>query len=152
MRAIGREAAAAVLAGCVALTATSRGAAETLDAQPIAVPEQAAPAKTAADAGDSLAVHDVRIDTAEGQRRLIVALTREPLGIQNFQLSSPPRLVVDVHGPLAARTPEARFTVNDREVTRVRVAPYEGQLRIVLDMRSKAAVTAVRQEGATLVA
>jgi len=39
MRAIGRGVAAAVIAGCVALAATSRGAAETLDEQPIAVPE-----------------------------------------------------------------------------------------------------------------
>src|SRR5262249_13182604 len=37
-------------------------------------------------------------------------------------------------------------------VTRVRVAPYDGQLRIVLDMKHRGVVTGVRQEGATLVA
>ena len=44
MRAIGRTVAATVLAGCVALCGDSQAAAETLDEQPIAAPEQAAPA------------------------------------------------------------------------------------------------------------
>jgi type IV pilus assembly protein PilQ len=153
MRAIGRKVAATVLAGCVALAGTSRGAAETLDEQPIAVPEQQASAPTAsARADEPLAVRDVRIETTEGRRRMVLALTREPDGIQNFQLSAPPRLVVDVHGPIAPRTREARFPVTDRGVSRVRVAPYEGQLRIVLDLKRPSAVTAVRTEGATLVA
>jgi type IV pilus assembly protein PilQ len=154
MRAIGRKVAATVFAGCVALAVTSRGAAETLDEQPIAVPEQEAPApvESARATGDQLAVRDVRIETTGGRRRMILALTREPDGIQNFPLSAPPRLVVDVHGPIAARTREARFPVDDHGVSRVRVAPYEGQLRIVLDLKRSNAVTSVRQEGATLVA
>ena len=148
MRAIGRKVAATVFAGCVALAGPSRGVAETLDEQPIAVPGQEAPVP----AESALTVRDVRIDTTDGRRRMILALSREPDGIQNFQLSSPPRLVVDVHGPIAARAREARFAVSDPGVTRVRVAPYEGQLRIVLDLKRRSAVTAVRQEGATLVA
>jgi type IV pilus assembly protein PilQ len=154
MRAIGRGVAAAVIAGCVALAATSRGAAETLDEQPIAVPEQqAAPVPTAvATPDDALTVRDVRIENADGARRMVVQLTREPDGIENFQLSSPPRLVVDVRGPQAGKAREARFPITDGGIARVRVAPYEGALRIVLDLKSKSAVTSVRKDGSTIVA
>src|SRR6185503_10435276 len=152
MRAIGRGLAATVIAGCVALAGTPGAVAETLDEQPIAVPEQEAPAPTEAAAGQALAVRDVRIETTDAGRRMVVALSREPDSVQNFQLSGPPRLVVDLQGPLAWRTREARFTLSDSGVTRVRVAPYEGQLRIVFDLKSKSAVTAVRKDGATLIA
>src|SRR6185436_19957636 len=154
MRAIGRGLAATVIAGCVALAGTPRAVAETLDEQPIAVPEQEAPAPTEAAiaAGEALAVRDVRIETTDAGRRMVVALSREPDSVQNFQLSGPPRLVVDLQGPLAWRTREARFTLSDSGVTRVRVAPYEGQLRIVFDLKSRGAVTAVRKEGTTLIA
>src|SRR6185503_7821353 len=152
MRAIGRGLAATVIAGCVALAGTPGAVAETLDEQPIAVPEQEAPAPTEAAAGQALAVRDVRIETTDAGRRMVVALSREPDSVQNFQLSGPPRLVVDLQGPLAWRTREARFTLSDSGVTRVRVAPYEGQLRIVFDLKSRGAVTAVRKEGTTLIA
>src|SRR6185503_16429286 len=151
MRAIGRTVAATVLAGCVAY-AGSQAAAETLDEQPIAAPEQAAPAPTETASADPLVVRDVRVEATDTGRRLVMALSREPEGVSNFQLSSPPRMVVDLHGPIGAKVKEARFAVADDGVTRVRVAPYDGQLRVVLDLKRKSAVTAVRQEGATLVA
>jgi hypothetical protein len=155
MRAIGRGVAATVLAGCVALTGTSRGLAETFDEQPIAVPEQeSAPAPTdvATTGAETIGVRDVRVETTDTGRRVIVALTREPDSVQNFQLTAPPRVVVDVRGPHAGRAHEGRFAVTDRAVSRVRVAPYEGQLRIVLDLTSKGAVTGVYKEGSTVVA
>jgi type IV pilus secretin PilQ/predicted competence protein len=151
MRAIGRTVAATVLAGCVALAA-SQAAAETLDEQPIAAPEQAAPAPAATENADRLVVRDVRVEATDTGRRLVMALSREPEGVSNFQLSSPPRMVVDLHGPIAGKTKEARFAVADDGVTRVRVAPYDGQLRVVLDLKRRGVVTGVRQEGATLIA
>src|SRR6185436_16592757 len=151
MRAIGRTVAATVLAGCVAYVG-SQAAAETLDEQPIAAPEQAAAEPAAPENADRLVVRDVRVETTDTGRRLVMALSREPEGVSNFQLSSPPRMVVDLHGPIAAKTKEARFAVADDDVTRVRVAPYDGQLRVVLDLKRRGVVTGVRQEGATLVA
>ncbi len=154
MRAIGRGVAVTMLAGCVALAGTSHGVAGTLSEQPIAVPEQeSAPAQQiAAGASDALAVRDVHVETTDTGRRVVVALTRTPDSVQNFQLTSPPRVVVDVRGPSAGRAREGRFSVVDRTVSRVRVAPYEGQLRIVLDLTGKGTVSAVRSEGATLIA
>ena len=151
MRAIGRTVAATMLAGCVAY-AGSQAAAETLDEQPIAAPEQAAAEPAAPANADRLVVRDVRVESTDTGRRLVRALSREPEGVSNFQLSSPPRMVVDLHGPIGAKLKEARFAVADDGVTRVRVAPYEGQLRVVLDLKRKSAVTGVRQEGSTLVA
>jgi hypothetical protein len=112
-----------------------------------AAAEPAAPANA-----DRLVVRDVRVESTDTGRRLVMALSREPEGVSNFQLSSPPRMVVDLHGPIAGKTKEARFAVADDGVTRVRVAPYDGQLRVVLDLKRRGAVTGVRQEGSTLVA
>jgi type IV pilus secretin PilQ/predicted competence protein len=155
MRAIGRGIALTVLVGCAALAVVPRAVAETQDEQPIAVPElESAPAPTeiAAATTKPLAVRDVRVENTDGGRQVVIALTRAPEGVQDFQLTAPPRLVVDVRGPLGRRGGEQRFAVGDAAVSRVRVAPYEGQLRIVLDLGAKAAVGSVRQEGATLVA
>jgi hypothetical protein len=147
-----------MLAGCVAY-AGSQAAAETLDEQPIAAPEQAAPAleqaapdSAATESADRLVVRDVRVEATDTGRRLVMALSREPEGVSNFQLSSPPRMVVDLHGPIAGKTKEARFAVADDGVTRVRVAPYDGQLRVVLDLKRRGVVTGIRQEGSMLVA
>jgi type IV pilus secretin PilQ/predicted competence protein len=155
MRAIGRGIALTVLVGCAALAGTPRAVAETQDEQPIAVPgPESAPAPTeiAAAPARPLAVRDVRVENTDGGRQVVIALTREPESVQNFQLTAPPRLVVDLRGPLGRRGGEQRFAVGDGAVSRVRVAPYEGQLRIVLDLGPKATVGAVRQQGATLVA
>lgn len=155
MKAIGRGVAATMIVGCVALAGTSRSVAETLDEQPIAVPEQqAAPTPTPVESttGEPLAVRGVHIESSATGRRLVVALTRQPDSVQDFQLTAPPRVVVDLRGPLAGRVAEARYPVVDRAVERVRVARYEGQLRIVVDLKNKGTVTAVRQDGTTLVA
>jgi hypothetical protein len=45
----------------------------------------------------------VRVEATDTGRRLVMALSREPEGVSNFQLSSPPRMVVDLHGPIARR-------------------------------------------------
>ena len=152
MKAIGRGVTATMIVGCVALTGTSRSVAETLDEQPIAVPEQQATPTAIDVAGEALGVRGVHIETSGTGRRLVVALTREPDSVQDFQLTAPPRVVVDLRGPLAGRAREARYPVVDSAVERVRVAPYEGQLRVVVDLKNKATVTDVRQEGATVIA
>src|SRR6185503_16881318 len=108
MRAIGRGLAATVIAGCVALGGTPGAVAETLDEQPIAVPEQKAPAPTEAAAGQALAVRDVRIETTDAGRRTVVGLSLERHSVQHFPVSGAPRLVVELQGPRAWRTREAR--------------------------------------------
>ncbi|HXJ36472.1 MAG TPA: type IV pilus secretin PilQ [Candidatus Eisenbacteria bacterium] len=155
MRALGRGFMLLVFAGCAAATIGSRGVAATLEEQPIAVPETEPGTPTQAAAvqdAQSLAIRDVRVEATTEGRKVVVALTRAPDGVRNFSLASPPRVVVDVAGPYADRIREKRYAMTDPVVSRVRVAPYAGQLRIVLDLKQKVEIRDVRQEGDTVVA
>jgi type IV pilus assembly protein PilQ len=149
MRAFGRKFMLTVLVGCAALAGTSRGSAGTLDEQPIAIPEPEASAPAPADA---LGVRDVNVETTDTGRRVIVTLTRAPESMRDFTLTTPPRVVVDLRGPIGGRLTERRFPVTDRAISRVRVAPYGGQLRVVLDLNAAGVVRGVHQDGDRLVA
>jgi type IV pilus secretin PilQ/predicted competence protein len=147
MRAIGRGVVLLGLFGCAAATLPSRGLAEdALDAQPTAAPSAAAPIE------QGLAVRDVRVESTDEGRRVVMTLSRAPEGVHDFALNAPPRLVVDVRGPLAGGAHEQRYALTDPIVSRARVAPYGGQLRVVLDLKQRVAVRAVRQEGDTVIA
>jgi type IV pilus assembly protein PilQ len=149
MRAIGRKYMLTVLVGCAALAGTSRGRAGTLDEQPIAIPEPEASAPAPADA---LGVRDVNVETTDSGRRVVVTLTRAPESMRDFTLATPPRVVVDLRGPIGGRVVERRFPVTDRAISRVRVAPYDGHLRVVLDLTAAGLVSGVHQDGDRLVA
>jgi type IV pilus assembly protein PilQ len=126
------------------------------DAQAGAVVPPAPPPLTEAalpepvESNGSLAVRDVRVEATDAGRRVTIALSRAPEELHLERLDGPPRLVIDLDGPLAdARL--ARFALADDLVTAVRVAPRGKSLRVVLDLKAQAK-SAVRQEGATLVA
>src|SRR5436853_623310 len=92
-----------------------------------ATPAAAAPVETpgAPPAGDTtpLAVRDVRVEPMGEGRRLVIELTRPPDDVHDFALSAPPRLVMDVHGPLPAKPAVlTRFPLTDDMVAGVRVA------------------------------
>src|SRR5207247_2086210 len=100
-----------------------------------ATPAAAAPVETpgAPPAGDTtaLAVRDVRVEPLGEGRRLVIELTRPPDDVRDFTLSAPPRLVMDVHGPLPAKPAVlTRFPLTDDMVAGVRVATNGGALRI----------------------
>lgn len=100
-----------------------------------------------------LAVRDVHVQPASAGRRVVVGLTRTPDEFRQFALGSPPRVVIDLTGPpRAGGTKEARFDVTDDDVRQVRVAPFEGRLRVVLDLRGPARQYVVRTDGPTLIA
>jgi type IV pilus assembly protein PilQ len=118
-------------------------------AAPAAPPAEAALPEPVESNG-SLSVRDVRVDATDGGRRVTIALSRAPEELRLERLDGPPRLVLDLDGPLGdARL--ARFTLADELVSAVRVAPRGKSLRVVLDLRAQAKST-VRQEGATLIA
>jgi len=100
-----------------------------------------------------LGVDGVRLERDGGGRALRVELTREPEAVTHFTLESPPRLVVDLRGPLAgSEGREERFPVDDDLVERVRVAPFKGKLRVVLDLTRDADGLTVERQGDALVA
>src|SRR5437870_8294681 len=122
-----------------------------------ATPAAAAPVETpgAPPAGDTtpLAVRDVRVEPMGEGRRLVIELTRPPDDVHDFALSAPPRLVMDLHGPLPAKPAVlTRFPLTDDMVTGVRVATNGGALRIVADLNHPARTHTVHQEGNRLVA
>ncbi len=103
--------------------------------------------------GAALTVRDVHVESADSGKRVVIELSRAPEDIRQFTLSGPPRLVIDLAGPRGeARAREARFPLADDDVSRVRVAPYRGRLRVVLDLSRPLAQYRVQHEGATVVA
>jgi type IV pilus assembly protein PilQ len=122
--------------------------------------EADAPAAAPAPAADeteseaaALAVRDVRVESAGSGKRVVIELSRAPEELRQFTLNTPPRLVIDLAGPrrgLSVR--EARFPLADDDVSRVRVAPYRGRLRVVLDLSRPLAQYRVEREGTTVVA
>lgn len=100
-----------------------------------------------------LAVRDVRVDTDAGGRRVIVDVGRTPSRVRNFTLENPPRLVLDVSGPVARGDGrEARFPIADGVVKGVRAARFNGKLRVVIDLVTPAALDGVQTQGTDVVA
>lgn len=126
---------------------------------PPALADEVAPASAdvvveaggAADA--ALAIRDVRLEPAGAGRRVVVTLSRAPERMRSFAMDDPPRLVMDVWGPLARGDGrEQRFSLDDALVSRVRAATYRQRLRIVVDLREPSPVRTARVDGTGLVA
>src|SRR5438067_3495999 len=141
----------------LAAAAPARAARKPARAPVAAAPPAAAPPVTpgAPEAPDTvlLMVRDVRVEPMGADRRLIIELTRPPDDVRDFALSAPPRLVMDLHGPLPGKPGVlTRFPLTDDVVAGVRVATNGGALRIVADLNRPAGTHAVHQEGNRLVA
>jgi type IV pilus assembly protein PilQ len=126
-------------------------------AEPTEPPAQAAKAAVPAAAPSpaigegALAVQGVKVQAGSDGPKVVVDLSRAPAGQKYFTLTDPPRVVIDLSGPLGGVTPEEkRFPIEGSAVSRVRVAPFEGKLRVVLDLREPATVASVTPEGRQL--
>src|SRR5207247_803440 len=105
-------------------------------------------------------VSRVRVGSFGGKLRAIVDLSHAPgahavrsEGGRHFTPAGPPRLVMDVHGPLPAKPAVlTRFPLTDDMVAGVRVATNGGALRIVADLNHPALTHTVHREGNRLVA
>jgi len=119
----------------------------------------AAPAGTevAVEAGrteaTTVSIQDVRLESTDAGRRVVVQLGRTPERLRSFAVDDPPRLVMDVWGPRARGDGrELRFPLDDALVQRVRAATYRDRLRIVVDLREGIPVRTARVDGSVLVA
>jgi type IV pilus assembly protein PilQ len=93
------------------------------------------------------------VQANDGGRAVVIELSQEPKGQKYFTLPNPPRIVVDVSGTLADATPaEQRFPIDDSLVSRVRAAPFQGKLRVVLDLREPATLASLTPSGRELTA
>jgi type IV pilus secretin PilQ/predicted competence protein len=105
-----------------------------------------------ADAAAGIEVRDVRVEPVGAGRRVTIVLSREADGVQGYPTSKPPRLVVDVAGPLEQNPmPVSRFPLTDPVVSQVRVGSHDGALRAVLDLAAEPRAHAMRKDGNTVV-
>jgi type IV pilus assembly protein PilQ len=123
--------------------------------KPAQAPERPGSKAGAAAAADAtspwLEVRDVRVEPVGSGRRVTFALSREPEGVQDFALGTPPRLVVDLNGPRpSAPATVSSFPFPDDLVSQVRVGSHGASLRAVIDLSRNPGAHLVRHDGNTL--
>ncbi len=122
-------------------TATAEAApAEPAEAEAKTEAAPPAPAVAAAEESDKdLRLKGIKLVEDEGQTGVFLKLSRVPDKVENFMLSNPSRLVIDVHGPVPADVKSIeRTATGDPRVSRVRSGKQDGRLRITLDLKEKA--------------
>ena len=84
-------------------------------------------------AAPPLHLQEIRL-TAEGETRLVLfQFSHPPDSIRSFSLSSPSRIVIDVHGPVQ-NVPSRIYQAEDTLLTQVRAGSHPQRLRLVLDL------------------
>ncbi len=114
-------------------------------------PETTRP-ETASAPPAGIEVRDVKVEPIDTGRRVTLVLSREPDGVDGYPTTSPPRLVVDLAGPLAQNPmPVTRFPLTDPMVSQVRIGSHDGALRAVLDLNGDPTSHTVRKDGSSVV-
>jgi type IV pilus assembly protein PilQ len=99
-----------------------------------------------------LEARDVRVEPLGSGRRVTIALTREPDGVQERLLSGPSRLVIDLAGPRPTGGESiTQLRLSDDLVTQARVGAHGASLRAVLDLSRDPGRHTVRREGANVI-
>ena len=81
-----------------------------------------------------LGLQKVQLSVNGNRRSVLFQFSRPPDSINSFTLSSPSRLVIDVHGPLQG-VPTAAYRADDELLAQVRLGTHPGYLRLVLDLK-----------------
>ncbi|MFN8543930.1 MAG: SLBB domain-containing protein [Candidatus Binatia bacterium] len=98
-----------------------------------------------------LALRGARSEAAGAGRRLTIDLTRAPDGLRSFALDGPPRVVIDLDGPLGrGGAGPGRVPLGDPLAPGIRAAAHDGHLRLVIDLAS-AVPHAVHPDGSRLI-
>ncbi len=81
----------------------------------------------------ALHLQEIRL-TAEGEARVVLfQFSHPPDSIRSFSLSSPSRIIIDVHGPVQ-NMPSRIYQAEDALLTHVRTGSHPQRLRLVLDL------------------
>ena len=83
----------------------------------------------------TLEVRELRLESTAGHKRLNWRFSTAPTEVKAFGLSDPPRLVIDVSGPVQG-TVSASYTTHDETVWRIRQGAHPQRLRFVLDFKT----------------
>ncbi len=81
-----------------------------------------------------LGLQKVQLSVQGNRRSVLFQFSRPPDAVNSFALSSPSRLVIDVHGPLQG-VPTAAYQADDELLAQVRLGTHPDYLRLVLDLK-----------------
>src|SRR5262249_8847117 len=99
-----------------------------------------------------LEARDVRVEPLGSGRRVTIALTREPEGVQDLLLTGPSRLVIDLAGPRPTGGGSiTQLRLGDELVTQARIGAHGASLRAVLDLSRDPGRHTVRREGTSVI-
>ena len=84
----------------------------------------------------ALRLQEIRLTTEGETRTVLFQFSHPPDSIRSFSLSSPSRLVIDVHGPVQ-NVPSRIYQAEDTLLTQVRIGSHPQRLRLVLDLNSQ---------------
>ena len=117
------------------LQTASGQAAPATHADPPARPQPPTPTASgeAPPAAAGLYLHELQLGLEDDRQALSFVFSQSPHSVRSFALSDPPRLVLDVTGPVAPG-PSARYTARDALVSAVRVGSHPDRLRFVVDL------------------
>ena len=96
------------------------------DPEPSSVFAQSAP----------LRLHEIHLSAKGSQRTVLFRFSRAPDSVRSFTLSSPPRLVIDVTGPVQD-LPSGTYQAQDTSLAQVRTGSHPHRLRLVLDLKGQ---------------
>ena len=100
----------------------------------------------------ALRLQEIELLTRGGARTVRFRFSQPPDSIKSFALSSPSRIVIDVHGPVP-NAPSSVYQASDPVLTQVRTGSHPHRLRLVLDLHSPTAPRhAVKQQEASIIA
>ena len=115
--------------------AAAESATETVEATEAV---KAAPAPEPAEEA-TLRLKGIKLVEDEGQTGVFIKVSRAPDKIEQFTLTNPNRLVLDLHGPVAADVRGIeRKVVDDPIVSGVRVGNRKDALRVTVDLKGAA--------------
>ncbi len=83
-----------------------------------------------------LHLQEIRLTTEGEARTVLFQFSHPPDSIRSFSLSSPSRIVIDVHGPVQ-NVPSRTYQADDALLTHVRLGSHPQHLRLVLDLNGQ---------------
>ncbi len=84
----------------------------------------------------ALRLQEIRLTTEGETRTVLFQFSHPPDSIRSFSLSSPSRIVIDVHGPVQ-NVPSRTYQADDALLTHVRTGSHPQHLRLVLDLNGQ---------------
>ena len=84
----------------------------------------------------TLHLQEIRLTTEGEARTVLFQFSHPPDSIRSFSLSSPSRIVIDVHGPVQ-NVPSHTYQADDTLLTHVRLGSHPQHLRLVLDLNGQ---------------